>query len=285
MTFDYFYNEESQSYAFYRTPKLFFTDEHFRTLSRDARYLYGILLDRVELSARNGWRDEFGRIYVYMTVSSIEECFGVCHQTACKLLDELEEFGLIEHKKQGLGKPAMIYVKKFILVCESYSQKYGNHTSGSLENKPLEVYDPYPNKTYINKTENNNTDLILSDEMGKERRFLEKQISYNSLLVNNTGDKDSLESIFDLILDVLCTKKEYIRIDGENKPAIIVKSRFKKLTSEHIEYVLDCLNHNDSKIRNIKQYLLAALYNATFTMPEYYRNLVNHNEAAGKHLH
>ena len=72
MQFDYFYNEESQSYAFYRTPKLLFTDERFRTLSRDARFLYGILLDRVELSARNNWKDDAGRVYIYMTITGIE---------------------------------------------------------------------------------------------------------------------------------------------------------------------------------------------------------------------
>lgn len=283
MQFDYFYNEESQSYAFYRTPKLLFTDERFRTLSRDARFLYGILLDRVELSARNNWKDDAGRVYIYMTITGIEESFGVCHQKACKLMDELEDFGLIERKKQGLGKPAMIYVKKFIPVCESYLQKYENHTSGGMKNIPEEVCDSYPNKTYINNTENNNTDLILSDEMRKERAYLEKQLSFDSLILDNPGDIDSLEAIFDLILDVLCTTKEKILIEGDYKPAIVVKSQFKKLTSEHIEYVLDCLNQCASRVRNTKQYMLAALYNAPFTMHGYIRNLVNYNESIGKH--
>ncbi len=283
MQFDYFYNDESQSYAFYRTPKVFFTDERFRTLSRDARFLYGILLDRVELSARNNWKDDAGRIYVYMTITGIEESFGVCHQTACRLLDELERFGLIERKKQGQGKPAMIYVKKFIPVCGAYLQKYENHTSGGMKIIPAEVCNSYANKTYINNTEINNTDLILSDEMRREGACLEKQISYNALIVNNPGDAELLKSIFDLILDVLCTQKERILIEGDYKPAAIVKAQFKKLTSEHIEYVLDCLNHCTSKVRNTKQYMLAALYNAPFTMDGYYRNLVNHNESIGKH--
>ena len=283
MQFDYFYNKESQSYAFYRTPKFFFTDERFKILSRDARFLYGILLDRVEMSARNNWKDEAGRIYVYMTISSIEESFGVCHQTACKLLKELEEFGLIERKKQGLGKPAVIYVKKCIPVCESHLQKYENHIPGGMKIISTEVCNSYPNKNNKNNTENNNTNLILSDEMRKERACLEKQLSYSALIVNNPGDAESLESLFDLILDVLCTQKERILIEGDYKPADVVKAQFRKLTYEHIEYVLDCLNHCTSKVRNTKQYMLAVLYNAPFTMDGYYRNLVNHNESIGKH--
>ena len=156
MRFDYFYNEQSESYSFYRTPKVFFTDERFRCLSSDAKILYGILLDRVSLSARNKWIDEQGRIYVYMTISSIERAIGRCHQKSCKLLDELERIGLIERVKQGQGKPTRIYVKNFIVVCGSYSQKYEGHTQGSMSDIPLEVCKSSSNNTDINKTDISN---------------------------------------------------------------------------------------------------------------------------------
>ena len=116
MKFDYFYNEQSESYSFYRTPKVFFTDDRFRCLSSDAKILYGILLDRVSLSARNKWIDEQGRIFVYMTISSIEKSIGRCHQKSCKLLDELERIGLIERVKQGQGKPTRIYVNHPLII-------------------------------------------------------------------------------------------------------------------------------------------------------------------------
>ena len=128
MEFDYFYEEQSESYSFYRTPKVFFTDQCYSTLSALAKILYGLLLDRVSLSHRNKWIDENGRIYVYMTISSIEQSLGKCHQKAIKLLDELEDFGLIERTKQGQGKPSRIYVKNFVAVCDSYPKKYVNHT-------------------------------------------------------------------------------------------------------------------------------------------------------------
>ena len=156
MKFDYFYNEQSESYSFYRTPKVFFTDDRFRCLSSDAKILYGILLDRVSLSARNKWIDEQGRIFVYMTISSIEKSIGRCHQKSCKLLDELEKIGLIERVKQGQGKPTRIYVKNFIVVCGSYSKKYEKHTQGSMSDIPLEVCESSSNNTEINNTDISN---------------------------------------------------------------------------------------------------------------------------------
>ncbi|MCF0127761.1 MAG: replication initiator protein A, partial [Pseudobutyrivibrio sp.] len=96
MSFDYFYGEQSDQFVFYRTPKVFYTDKRFQRLSRDARTLYGILLDRVALSAKNGWRDEQGRVYIYFTLSSAMDALGITDKTATKLFVELEEFGLIE---------------------------------------------------------------------------------------------------------------------------------------------------------------------------------------------
>ena len=114
MNFGYLYGEQSETYSFYRTPKIFYTDSRFRKLSRDARTLYGILLDRVSLSAKNGWLDEQGRVYIICTIQSAMEALGICDRTATKLFNELEEFGLIERKRRGQGKPIIIYVKNFM---------------------------------------------------------------------------------------------------------------------------------------------------------------------------
>ena len=162
MNFDFFYGEQSEQYAFYRTPKVFYTDEKFRGLSSDAKILYGILLDRVSLSAKNEWHDEDGRVYVFMTINSVKHSMGCAHQKACGLLAELEEFGLIERKKQGLGKPTKIYVKNFIQVWNSYAQKYENHTSGGVEIIHTEVCKSASNNTDINNTDYRDTDPFLS---------------------------------------------------------------------------------------------------------------------------
>ena len=280
MNFDYFYGEQSEQYAFYRTPKVFYTDEKFRGLSSDAKTVYGILLDRVSLSAKNGWSDEEGRVFVYMTVSSIEEAMGCAHQKACGLLSELEEFGLIERKRQGLGKPDRIYVKNFIQVWNSNLRKYENHTSESMEIIPQEVW-----KSASNNTDKNNTEYIDTHSLHSEgREEREKYIAYFSERLQMEWlkevypyDKDIIDEIFELIIDTVCTKKDFIVISGEKKPAGIIKSQFMKLDSMHIQFVLNGLKENTTKVKCIKQYLLATLYNAPLTINNYYQSLVNYD--------
>ena len=290
MNFDYFYGEQSEQYAFYRTPKVFYTDERFRGLSSDAKTVYGILLDRVSLSAKNGWADEEGRVYVYMTVSSIEEAMGCAHQKACGLLSELEEFGLIERKKQGLGKPDRIYVKNFIQVWNSNLKKYENHTYGDMKIIPLEVCKSASSNTDKNNTENNDTHPILSgisadkdtDERHAYRDFLYEHLEMEILYKQYPYERETLDAILELMLDVICSKRKTIRIAGDDKPVNVVKSQFLKVNSSHIGYVMDCMQKNGTKVRNIKQYLLAAIYNAPLTMQSYYQAWVNNDMAEGR---
>ena len=294
MGFDYFYGDESEGYAFYRTPKIFFTDERFRGLTTDARILYGILLDRVSLSKEHGCKDDRGRVFVYMTISSVERSLGCAHQKACGLMTELSDFGLIERTKQGQGKPDRIYVKNFIPVCKSYIKEYENHTSGGMKIKSQEVWKSASNNTDINNTEYSNTNPILSaayvdkevdrdmDARYAYEEYLNEQLSLDILLERYPLEKDTLDSIKVLMLDVICSKRDYIRIAGDDKPTAVVKSQFMKLNSMHIEYVLGCLKENGSKVRNIKQYLLAALYNAPLTMNSYYQAWVNNDMAEGR---
>jgi len=288
MNFDYFYGEQSEIFAFYRTPKVFFTDERFRGLSSDAKILYGILLDRVSMSARNKWQDDEGRVYVYMTISSIEYSFCCAHQKACGLLNELEEFGLIERVRQGQGKPTRIYVKNFVLVWNSYLQKYENHTTGSMEIISQEVCNSASNNTNNNNTNINNNNPILSgadvDNSEREtyREYFEAQLEMRIMRTRYPYEQETLEAILDLILDAICSKRKTIRIAGDDKPVEVVKSQFMKLNASHVEYVMDCLKQNSSKVRNIKQYMLATIYNAPFTMECYFQNWVNNDMATGK---
>lgn len=110
--FDYFYGKQADQFAFYRVPKTLFTEERFWNVSADAKMLYGILLDRMNLSAENSWLDDAGRVYIIFTIGEIKNSLGCAEKKAVKLLDELEKkCGLIERKRQGLGKPNLIYVK------------------------------------------------------------------------------------------------------------------------------------------------------------------------------
>ena len=116
MTLDYFYGQAGELFSFYRIPKALFQEPRFQNLSTDAKTLYGILLDRMSLSAKNGWLDERGRVYIYFPAEEIMSVLHCRSEKASKLLAELDSkkgIGLIERVRQGQGKPTTIYVKNF----------------------------------------------------------------------------------------------------------------------------------------------------------------------------
>ena len=131
----------------------------------------------------------------------------------------------------------------------------------------------------------NNTNLILSDESEKmkNRELLEEYFSrsleMNLLLRLCPDDEDTIYQIVDLLVDTCATNRKLLRIAGDDKPAEVVRSRFMKLNADHIRFVLKCLAENSSPIRNMKQYLLASLYNAPTTMQLSYQNHTNHDLA------
>ena len=119
------------------------------------------------------------------------------------------------------------------------------------------------------------------DERQCYRELLERNLEYDILMQNHQYDQDTIEEIMELMLDTICSKRQYIRIAGDDKPREVVKSQLLKLNSEHIEYVLSSFKDNATKVRNIKQYLLASLYNAPLTISNYFDALVRHDMANG----
>ena len=113
--FEYFYASQSEQFVFYRIPKALFTNDRFSGLSYGAKLLYGLMLDRVGLSRKENWIDKQGRVYIYFTLDEISEQLHCAKQKAGNLIAELDKrgIGLIETKRQGLGKPNIIYVKNF----------------------------------------------------------------------------------------------------------------------------------------------------------------------------
>lgn len=298
MGFDYFYGQQSEMFSFYRIPKVLFTDERFWNISTDAKLLYGILLDRMNLSAKNGWMDEAGRVYIIFTIDEIKGAVGCAEKKAVKLLDELErKCGLIERKRQGLGKPNLIYVKNFVDNSEDNPVERQllncqNDNSGTVQKTTLELSKAQGNNTDTIYTDFSDTDPFLSSGfMGKENEGMEEreryklyfteQLEYEILKIRHPYDIDILEEILELIVDTVCTNRKMIRIASDDKPAEVVKSRFMKLNSEHISFVLDCLKENTTNVRNMRQYLLAAIYNAPLTIGCYYDSRVRHDMSEG----
>lgn len=296
MMYDEFFGiEESEQYAFYRVPKLLFTSDRFWNLSTDAKMLYGLLLDRMALSQKNGWVDEQGRVYIIYTVENIMESLGCGNKKAIQLLAELEnKANLILRKKQGLGKPNLIYVKKFTVVAravERHFLKCENDTSGNFQTTSLEVSKEHGNNTDKNNTEFNDTDSIfpsgnggMMDENDRYQEYFDyfsDQLSMDLLKKDYPYDSEMLDNILELIVETVCTKRPLIRIGAEERPAEIVRSRFMKLNVEHIRYVIDCFKENTTKIRNIRQYMLTTIYNAPTTIDTYYDALVRHDMSHG----
>lgn len=291
MAYDYFYGQQSEQFSFYRIPKILFSQDKFWNVSTDAKLLYGILLDRMNLSARNGWLDEAGRVYIIFTIEEIKESLGCAEKKAVKLLDELEKKAeLIERKRQGLGKPNLIYVKNFI--SESVERQFlncQNDNSATFQNTIQDLSKAQGNNTDIKNTDLSDTNSIFpSDNCGKENgneeyqqyyQYFYEQLGMEYLQKDYPYDVDRLENILELVVETVCSKRQIIRIGGDDRPIEVVKSRFMKLDSEHIRYVLDCFKENTTKIRNIRQYILASLYNAPTTIGSYFDALVRHDMA------
>ena len=286
MTLDYFYGQAGELFSFFRIPKALFQEQRFQDLSTDAKTLYGILLDRMSLSVKNEWFDKKGRVFIIFTIEDVKRTLRCADNKATRLLRELEEFGLIERKRRGQGKPCLVYVKNF--SAESSKESVKNRDNDDSCGSKIACQDPVKSrgiKKKENKTEMNNTNLILSDESEKmkNRELLEEYFSHSLemdlLLRLYPDDEDTLYQIVNLLVDTCATKRKTLRIAGDDKPAEVVRSRFMKLNADHIRFVLKCLAENSSPIRNMKQYLLASLYNAPTTMQLSYQNQTNHDLA------
>ncbi len=286
MTLDYFYGQAGELFSFFRIPTALFQEQQFQDLSTDAKTLYGILLDRMSLSVKNEWFDKKGRVFIIFTIEDVKRTLRCADDKATRLLRELEEFGLIERKRRGQGKPCLVYVKNF--SAESSKESVKNRDNDDSCGSKIACQDPVKSrgiKKKENKTEMNNTNLILSDESEKmkNRELLEEYFSHSLeidlLLRLYPDDEDTLYQIVDLLVDTCATKRKMLHIAGDDKPAEVVCSRFMKLNADHICFVLKCLAENSSPIRNMKQYLLASLYNAPTTMQLSYQNQTNHDLA------
>ena len=286
MTLDYFYGQAGELFSFFRIPKALFQEQRFQDLSTDAKTLYGILLDRMSLSVRNEWFDKKGRVFIIFTIEDVKRTLRCADNKATRLLRELEEFGLIERKRRGQGKPCLVYVKNF--SAESSKESVKNRDNDDSCGSKIACQDPVKSrgiKKKENKTEMNNTNLILSDESEKmkNRELLEEYFSHSLemdlLLRLYPDDEDTLYQIVNLLVDTCATNRKLLHIAGDDKPAEVVRSRFMKLNADHIRFVLKCLAENSSPIRNMKQYLLASLYNAPTTMQLSYQNQTNHDLA------
>ncbi len=309
ITYSYYTNALASQNAFFRLPRALYEKECFRGLSNDAKTLYALMLDRMSLSLVNEWLDEDGKVYINYSLEDIMTTLNCGKTKAVALLKELDSengIGLIEKKNMGIARASVFYVMNFICEDETAEEKQGldsseeragivsaeedavfnNRTHACPENEHDRVQNLDPNKNNINKTNMSKTNPILSinltpedaiDEMEGYREIIKENIEYDSLLLAHPYDQEMVEGIFELILETVLSKNEDITIAGDVYPKNLVKSKFLKLNYSHVEYVINCLGKNTTKVRNIKSYLLASLFNAGSTISSYYRAEVNHD--------
>ena len=230
--FDYFYGQSGEMFSYFRVPKILFRDIKFKDLSTDAKTLYGILLDRMGLSVKNGWLDEQGRVYIIFPVQEVMDALGCADNKATKLFRELEKFGLIERKRRGLGKPNLIYVKNFADPRFRNREKNG---SGAADSAQQETAKSRGNKTEWNKTEGSEPDPFSSDaedepdECTRLEAYFMQSLEVDLLLRACPDEEDTIHQIVNLLVDTCSSKRRMLRVAGDDKPAEVVRSRFMKL--------------------------------------------------------
>lgn len=281
MIFDYYYGVEAEQFSFIRIPKTLFTEEKFKKLSTDAKVLYGLLLDRLSLSVKNNWLDEQNRVYIHYTLENIMQDLGYGHNKCVKIIQELDDkkgIGLIERKKQGLGRPDIIYVKNFLKILENDEKSVPESAkiedfpksevlTSSKRNSglPKKGIQDFP-KSEANNTNNNKTNTSKTKSSAVEISMpvdddyfvqIKSNINYNSHINN----KEYIE-LYKVIEDTFLSKNKYIRIGKTNYLKESVKSKFLSLREWHFKYVIKNLKESDNVITDRRAYLLTALYNS-----------------------
>ena len=299
---DYFYGEESEQFSYFRIPRLLVRSKKFKTLSTEAKLLYGLMLDRMGLSAKHGWYDELGRVYIYYTLEEIQTDLMCGHNKAVRLLAELDTgktgFGLIERVKQGQGRPAKIYVKKFAATdvpevplsapISDFPDSEMQTSQKQTSRLPLLGSQDFP-KREASYLDNNYPDSSYPDPSippakppgnGRIERWslkenVRNQIEYDALCTQYAAE--DVDALVELIAEMQSSTAEAVRLGKEQIPIEVIKERFQQLTQMHVTYVLDSLQTTTTQINNIKAYLLTALYNAPTTMGFFYSAQVRHD--------
>jgi len=245
---DYYYGNESEQFSFFRIPKALFSDDRFKTLSAESKILYGMLLDRMGLSRKNGWLDKNNRVYIIYTIDEIMNHLNCGKQKAVKLMAELDTakgVGLIKKVRLGLGKPNLIYVKNFVNVIEPKKpEKPSNDKRFDFQTSRISEAD-------LQKCENQTSEVLKSNPVKYENQTsLGMKIKPTEELksnCNNTEFNDIDSNHINHIDNELINKK---KIDGLDK--MRNRQYYFKLIKKNIDYdIVIAKNNNAGEIDSI----------------------------------
>ena len=370
---DYFYGDEVKIDSFCRLPRIFLTHERYRDVPSETKYLYALMLDRVSLSMRNGWRENDGRVFIYFTLNDVKRLLNVGKNKAVNLFKQLETLGLIRRRKQGQGKPARVFVRRFVENAENAAPDCGETPTPEMvseaevmeaeppvevmEAPPVEEAAPVPEPTPeavpvsihdvkrpaapmeeqtvmpdapqsgiagllvdcavgvrrlgdilaqrlangggipatgngggvavnaaapVARTETTGKpiidgvcrDLTFEGDRWRNVALIRREIRENLDLdlVRNRG-LDFMEQIsgyMDIMVQACCEQTPTVRINGSEYSRAMVRRRMYELDATHLEYVYDCMKECTPKVRNIRAYILTALFNSYDTIDLYY---------------
>ncbi len=310
MQFDYFYGNEAEQFTFYRIPKILITSPHFKKISDSAKLLYGLMLDRMSLSIRNGWLDDDNRAYIFFTTNDVMEQMCCGTEKATKMLTELDSekgIGLIERVKQGQGKPAIIYLKKFYeledtarstKLSEIESQDFQESKVKTFENRKTrlsEIESLEFRKSKCNYNNINNTDInyiypinqdnynIQNSDTKTEEEWIDRytktvdeiktQIDYDYLI--NHAECDIVDEVVNIMAEVMTVYRPKYKIEGDFIEYNAVVNKFRQITAQKLEICLLAYSRKIQRIKNPKAYWISTLYNIPLTSGIVLQNMIN----------
>lgn len=310
MQFDYFYGNEAEQFTFYRIPKILITSPHFKKISDSAKLLYGLMLDRMSLSIRNGWLDDDNRAYIFFTTNDVMEQMCCGTEKATKMLTELDSekgIGLIERVKQGQGKPAIIYLKKFYeledtarstKLSEIESQDFQESKVKTFENRKTrlsEIESLEFRKSKCNYNNINNTDInyiypinqdnynIQNSDTQTEEEWIDRytktvdeiktQIDYDYLI--NHAERDIVDEVVNIMAEVMTVYRPKYKIEGDFIEYNAVVNKFRQITAQKLEICLLAYSRKIQRIKNPKAYWISTLYNIPLTSGIVLQNMIN----------
>lgn len=287
---NYFTMYDADQFAFIRVPKELMTNPEYKTLSAESKLLYGVLLDRVSLSRKNNWVDELGRVFIIFTRKEIMEIMGAADKKITRLFNELKEKSLVEEKRQGLQKPNLIYVGKFLenvmVNNKNRTELNGMHINCDLlqnrqnnDSGHVKITTPEPSKQRLNNTNINNTDISNTDILFSQSKYVsvEKESKINDGLTEfekinfyfetkvfsenreSQGDDQIIDDIKMNLLDMYFAPATVV--NGDCKCQELVRAALMRLAPIHIDNIIHKFQNVTERIVNSKAYIQTMLYN------------------------
>lgn len=267
--------ENTKNFSFFRVPRMLFESTEYSSLSAEAKLLFALILDRLDLSAVNAdkYSDDNGRIYSLYPYDEIRDKLKISNTKINRIISELVTCGLIEKNKLRNGEPNRFFItaKARADILKSFNPDCKNpHTKNETviaqnQRQPMpQIRDGQCSKSESSYTDNNYINSsytyqsITYEEAVEE---IKEQIEYDCI----NGDPEIVQEIIMIMYDVIYGTASTVRIGANVFPRSAVVARYKKLEAEHIENVIIALETTTRKITNVKSFLITALYNAPAT--------------------